>query len=415
MQLFRRKKRKLPRTPEGVHTPSGDTRGAVESLAAELATETAVDLAVQELDDGRDNSPSVPPVSRRDADNPADSTDEPIRSISDDPPGAGRPSDGATPPHGRFKRLRAALRRTGSGLVGGISALFSSGQIVDANIIDELETLLLSADVGIEATDRILSDISARLKRRQLRDANAVIGALKESMVQILAPVEVPLEVPRGRDKPFVILMVGINGAGKTTTIGKLTQRFQDQGLSVLLAAGDTFRAAAVEQLQVWGERHGVTVVAQRAGADSASVAYDALESATARGLEMLIVDTAGRLHTQAGLMSELSKVHRVIGKRDQTAPHEVLLVLDAGTGQNALVQASQFKDAVHVSGIVLTKLDGTAKGGVIFSIAERLGVPIRFIGVGEAAQDLREFRAQEFVDALFATDTAGNEERGNC
>ncbi|MGK0169047.1 MAG: fused signal recognition particle receptor, partial [Gammaproteobacteria bacterium] len=308
---------------------------------------------------------------------------------------------------GRLGRLRNALRRTGSGLVGGVADLFSGGKVLDRDLLDELETLLLSADVGIDATDRILAGISSKIKRRQLDNAQAVLAALKQEMLEILAPVSIPLVIPVGLERPFVILMVGVNGAGKTTTIGKLTYRFKAADRRVMLAAGDTFRAAAVEQLQTWGERHDVPVIAQHAGADSASVAFDALQSATARGFDVLIADTAGRLHTQAGLMDELKKVRRVISKQDPDAPHEVLLVIDAGTGQNAVVQAEQFGDVVGVTGIVLTKLDGTAKGGVIFSIAQRLGIPIRFIGVGESAEDLREFVSEDFVDALLSQSTS--------
>jgi fused signal recognition particle receptor len=283
--------------------------------------------------------------------------------------------------------------------------------VPDAVLLEELETLLLSSDVGVDATDRILGSLSSRLRRRELGDADAVVGALEQAMLEILAPACAPLEVPRGRSSPFVILMVGVNGVGKTTTIAKLTHRFLAERSSVMLAAGDTFRAAAVDQLRVWGERHSVPVIAQQPGADAASVVYDAFESARARGVDVLIADTAGRLHTQSGLMEELKKIRRVLGRLDPEAPHETLLVLDAGTGQNALVQAEQFKQAVEVTGIVLTKLDGTAKGGVIFSIAERLGVPIRFIGVGETAEDLRPFDAAEFVAALLTR--PGLEEAG--
>ena len=303
---------------------------------------------------------------------------------------------------GLFGRLKSALTRTRSGFVEGVVGLFAGRKTIDADILDEIEALLLSADVGVDATDRIVGDLTARLKRKQLNDGDAVLAALRENMLQILTPVSMPLTIPRAQ-KPFVILTVGINGAGKTTTIGKLAQRFRNEGRSVMLAAGDTFRAAAIDQLQVWGERNGVHVVAQHPGADSASVVFDALQSATARGVDVLIADTAGRLHTQVGLMDELKKVRRVLGKIDADAPHETLLVLDAGTGQNAIAQASQFKEAVNVSGIALTKLDGTAKGGVILSIAHQLEVPIRYIGVGEAVDDLRDFDAREFVDALLA------------
>ena len=269
-------------------------------------------------------------------------------------------------------------------------------------MLDEIETLLLTSDVGVEATQEIVTDLTNRINRKQLADADALFSALHEDMSAILAPASAPLEIDSNA-QPYVILMVGINGAGKTTTIGKLAKKFQSEGKSVMLAAGDTFRAAAVEQLQEWGKRNDVTVVAQHAGADTASVIFDALQSAKSKGVDILIADTAGRLHTQSNLMEELKKVRRVITKLDETAPHEVMLVLDAGIGQNAVVQAEQFRDAVGVSGITLTKLDGTAKGGVIFAVAKRLGLPIRFIGVGEGIDDLRPFEPNEFVDALLA------------
>ncbi len=308
---------------------------------------------------------------------------------------------------GLFARLRDGLAKTRSGLTEGISRLLSGRRKIDDALLEELETQLLVADVGVEATTEIIGDLTRRVARKQLDDAGALLAALREDMAALLEPVSKPLVIPQ-QDRPFVILMVGVNGAGKTTTIGKLAARFKAEGRSVMLAAGDTFRAAAVEQLQTWGERNGVPVVAQQQGADSASVIFDALQAAQARGLDVLIADTAGRLHTQSNLMEELKKIKRVLGKLDPDAPHEVMLVVDAGTGQNALTQALQFNEAVGLTGITLTKLDGTAKGGVIFAIARRLGVPIRFIGVGEAAEDLRPFDAREFVDALFA-DVAGD------
>lgn len=268
--------------------------------------------------------------------------------------------------------------------------------------MEELETLLISADVGIEATSDIIRDLGQRVSRRELSDGEALYTALKQDLGELLKPVAQPLQLPAPGQGPYVILMVGINGAGKTTAIGKLARRFRDQGHSVMLAAGDTFRAAAVEQLQAWGERNGVPVVAQKGKADSASVIYDALQSARSRSIDVLLADTAGRLHTQGNLMEELRKVHRVLGKLDPAAPHEVMLVLDAGTGQNALQQARQFSEAVPVTGIALTKLDGTAKGGILFNLARQTGIPIRFIGVGETAEDLREFDADDFVSALF-------------
>ena len=302
---------------------------------------------------------------------------------------------------GFFGRLKAGLSKTRSGLSEGIARLVVGRKQIDDELLEDLETQLLTADVGVEATQSIVEDLTRRVARKQLTDAEALMTALREDMRNMLEPVSAQLAIPR-TDTPFVLLMVGINGAGKTTTIGKIARRLSDEGRSVMLAAGDTFRAAAVEQLQKWGERNQVPVIAQQQGADSASVIYDALQAARARNIDVLIADTAGRLHTQSNLMEELKKIKRVLGKLDADAPHEVMLVLDAGTGQNALNQASQFNDAVSVTGITLTKLDGTAKGGIIFAIAKQLGIPIRFIGVGEAIEDLRPFDAGEFVDALF-------------
>jgi len=305
---------------------------------------------------------------------------------------------------GLFARLKVGLSRTRSGITDGLADLVLGKKAIDDDVLDEIETLLLTSDVGVEATQEIIADLTGRIQRKQLADVDALFAALREDMVAILAPSTQPLEIDTTA-QPFVILMVGINGAGKTTTIGKLAKKFQNEGKSVMLAAGDTFRAAAVEQLQEWGRRNDVAVVAQHSGADSASVIFDAVQSAKSKGIDVLIADTAGRLHTQSNLMEELKKVRRVITKLDDTAPHEVMLVLDAGIGQNAVVQAEQFRDAVGVSGITLTKLDGTAKGGVIFAVAKRLGLPIRFIGVGEGIDDLRSFNADEFVDALLARD----------
>lgn len=302
---------------------------------------------------------------------------------------------------GLFGRLKGALSRTREGLVEGIAELFVGAKRIDENLLEDIEYALLGADVGVDATDRIIADLTARLKRKALNDEDAVFAALRENMVKILAPVSIPLDPRTSDGSPFVVLMVGVNGAGKTTTIGKLAQRWSGDGHKVMMAAGDTFRAAAVEQLQAWGERADVPVVAQHTGADSASVLFDALTAARARGMDILIGDTAGRLHTHGGLMDELRKVRRVIARIDNNAPHETLLVLDAGTGQNALSQARQFTEAVGVSGIVLTKLDGTARGGVILALAQAMELPIRFIGVGETAADLRPFDAEEFVDAL--------------
>lgn len=301
---------------------------------------------------------------------------------------------------GFFARLSQGLKRTRSGITEGVATLMLGKKVIDDEVLEEIEMQLLTADVGVDATRTIVDDLTKRVARKQLADVDALFSALREDMVQLLTPVSVPLDIGEAH-RPFVILMVGINGAGKTTTIGKLAKRLQNQGHSVMLAAGDTFRAAAVEQLQEWGRRNDIPVIAQQTGADSASVIFDAVQAAQARKIEVLIADTAGRLHTQSNLMEELKKVRRVMGKLDQSAPHEVMLVLDAGIGQNAINQAKQFHDAVQVSGLALTKLDGTAKGGVIFAIAKQLKLPIRFIGIGEGIDDLRVFEAEDFVDAL--------------
>jgi fused signal recognition particle receptor len=304
---------------------------------------------------------------------------------------------------GLFARLRERLSRTRHNLTDGLANLLLGRKHIDEDLLEELETLLLTADVGVEATSRIIRNLTERVKRKELDDPETLSKALKQQLLEILQQCDAPLP-ERNRDKPLVVLMVGINGAGKTTTIGKLARKFQLDGESVMLAAGDTFRAAAVEQLQTWGERNQVPVIAQHTGADAASVCFDALQAATARKTDVLIADTAGRLHTKTNLMEELAKIGRVMKKVDPDAPHEVLLVVDAGTGQNAVNQAVQFHQTVGLTGIVITKLDGTAKGGVVFAIADKVQVPIRFIGVGEAIEDLREFDAQEFIEALFAT-----------
>jgi fused signal recognition particle receptor len=305
---------------------------------------------------------------------------------------------------GLFQRLKSGLARTRAQFGEGLSRLLRGRKAIDDELLEELETLLLTADVGVEATSRIINDLTARARRRELGDADALLRVLREQLLAILRSAESPVRSP-AEGRPQVILMVGVNGAGKTTTIGKLAKRLQDEGQRVMLAAGDTFRAAAVEQLQAWGERNQVPVIAQHGGADAASVIFDALEAATARGLDVLVADTAGRLHTKTNLMDELAKIVRVIKKIDPDAPHEVLLVVDATTGQNALNQAIQFHQAVGVTGIALTKLDGTAKGGIVFAIADRLHLPIRFVGVGESLEDLRPFDAEDFVAALFASE----------
>ena len=309
---------------------------------------------------------------------------------------------GKTTKAGLFSRLKKGLSRTGSSLAKGVSTAVLGKKQLDDDVLEELETRLLMADVGMEATMKIIEQLTAQVKRKELEDVDALMQAMHKVMIEILHPVSEPLEI-KAEHHPTVILMVGINGAGKTTTIGKLAKQYQNQGKSVMLAAGDTFRAAAVEQLQVWGERNNIPVVAQGTGADSASVIYDAMESAKAKGVDILLADTAGRLHTQDNLMEELKKVKRVMQKIDPEAPHEVMLIIDASIGQNALAQAKEFDAAIGVTGITVTKLDGTAKGGILFAIAEKAKIPVRFIGVGESIDDLQAFDAHEFVGALLA------------
>lgn len=300
---------------------------------------------------------------------------------------------------GLFTRLRAKLNRGDSWLTYDLANLLPGGRI-DDGVLDELETRLITADVGVETTERILAGLRKQVQRKELGNLNALLDALRQSLLDVLRPSEVPLTIDPAV-APFAILVVGVNGAGKTTTIGKLARRCKDNGMKVMLAAGDTFRAAAVEQLQVWGERNGVPVIAQAAGTDPAAVTFDGMQAAKARGVHVLLADTAGRLHTQSNLMEELKKVKRVMSRVDPRAPHEVLLVLDASQGQNALQQARLFNEALGVTGIALTKLDGTAKGGIVLAIASELKLPIRFIGVGESAEDFEEFAAEAFVDAL--------------
>ncbi len=306
---------------------------------------------------------------------------------------------------GFFTRLKQGLSKTRQNFTDSLASLVLGRKEIDDDLLDELEMILLTADVGVDASDKIIKNLTDQVSRKTLKDPEALISNLKNQLEAILTPVAHPLKIDEHLAKnsgPFVILMVGINGVGKTTTIGKLAKKFQSEGKSVMLAAGDTFRAAAVEQLQTWGERNNVPVIAQKTGADSAAVLFDAIQSAKAKKIDVLIADTAGRLHTQSNLMEELKKVTRVMAKVDASAPHEVMLVIDAGTGQNALNQAQQFKAAVQVSGMTLTKLDGTAKGGIVFALAEQSGIPIRFIGVGESIDDLRPFDSQAFTKALF-------------
>ena len=316
---------------------------------------------------------------------------EPVRPLETKQPATG----------GFFEKIRAGLAKTRSQLGNGIENLLLGAKQIDDDLFEQLETLLLMADVGVDATTTILQKLTQEAARKNLQDPQALQNTLRQVLEDMLTPCVEPLNLTQHQG-PFVILMVGVNGAGKTTTIGKLCKQFQAQGKSVMLAAGDTFRAAAVEQLQTWGERHNVPVVAQHTGADSASVIFDAVQSAQAKGIDILIADTAGRLQNKSNLMDELSKVVRVMKKLDGQTPHEVMLVLDAGTGQNALSQVAQFTNAVGVTGLTLTKLDGTAKGGIVFALAQQSKLPIRFIGVGEKAEDLRPFNAQQFIDVLF-------------
>ncbi len=368
-----------------------DVAPAVDSspAAAEPAAEPVVDSAVVA-------APATPPITEVPA---APEVPEAAAPVPAEP----QAKPAAEVKNGLFSRLRRGLSRTSDNLVQGLGNLFLGRKEIDAELLEELESRLLLADVGVDATMDIIGRLTQRVSRKELTNPEALQQALQGELLSLLKPCEAALEV--SANKPYVILMVGVNGVGKTTTIGKLARRLQAEGRSVMLAAGDTFRAAAVEQLQVWGERNNVPVIAQHTGADSASVIYDALQAAQARGTDVLIADTAGRLHNKDNLMEELKKVVRVMGKLDAGAPHEVMLVLDAGTGQNALAQADHFRQWVGVTGITLTKLDGTAKGGVIFAIAKKLGLPIRFIGIGESAEDLRPFEAEPFIEALFAGD----------
>lgn len=304
-------------------------------------------------------------------------------------------------PQGLFARIKQGLSRTSGNFSEGLGNLFLGRKEINEELLEDIETQLLIADVGIEATTEIIDKLTEQVARKQLANPDALFSALRELLAELLAPVEQALEI-NASAAPFVILMVGVNGVGKTTTIGKLAKRLQNEGKSVLLAAGDTFRAAAVEQLQEWGQRNNVPVIAQHTGADSASVIFDAVQSAQARNIDVVIADTAGRLHNKAHLMEELAKIKRVMGKLDDTAPHEVLLVLDAGTGQNAVNQTEQFLKVAGVTGLTLTKLDGTAKGGVIFALSKKFGLPVRFIGMGESIDDLQPFAAEPFIAALF-------------
>jgi len=388
--------------------PSEPTAAPVESVEAEAEPET---VSAKEADTAPAEVPAEPvaefeaevaPVKEEPSVSPSDNdaSEQEGESVAQTKPESETVSE-PEPQKSFFDRVRSGLTRTKQGLTQQINSLFAGSPEIDEDLIEEIETLLLMADVGVEATTSIISQLEDRINEEKLDSGEAVQAALREILADLLVGVEQPLELKSDK-KPTVILMVGVNGVGKTTTIGKLAKRYQSEGKRVMLAAGDTFRAAAVEQLQVWGERNNVPVVAQHTGADSASVLFDALQSAQAKGVDVLIADTAGRLQNKDNLMQELQKVVRVMQKIDPSAPHEVMLVLDAGTGQNAVSQARLFGEAVGVTGISLTKLDGTAKGGIIFAIAKQFGLPIRFIGVGEQIDDLRPFEAKAFVDALF-------------
>jgi fused signal recognition particle receptor len=340
---------------------------------------------------GKTDAPSVAQqeVTKQEVTQPA-TTQEPLASAT------------ATEKTGFFARIKQGLSRTSNNFAEGLGNLFLGRKTIDDDLLEDIETQLLVADVGIAATTEIIDNLTQQVARKQLTDADALFQALRVQLTKLLTPAEQPLIIDTSK-KPFVILVVGVNGVGKTTTIGKLAKHLQNQGKKVMLAAGDTFRAAAVEQLQVWGERNQIPVIAQHSGADSASVIFDALQAAQARGMDVVIADTAGRLHNKSHLMDELAKVKRVMTKLDVTAPHEVLLVLDAGTGQNAVSQTQQFVESAGVTGLALTKLDGTAKGGVIFALSKSFGLPVRFIGVGEAIDDLQPFAAKPFIEALFS------------
>ncbi|MCR9855908.1 signal recognition particle-docking protein FtsY [Vibrio parahaemolyticus] len=377
-----------PKTEETV------TEEAVEAPSEEQQTEEVAEQAqqTQELEQEPEKAEAAPAEEEEEEEAEAEEPQVPV---------APRIQEQEKPTESFFARLKRSLSRTKANIGAGFFGLFS-GKKIDDDLFEELEEQLLIADVGMDTTTKIINNLTEKASRGDLKDGEALYGLLKEEMAEILSKVEQPLEIDSSKT-PYVILMVGVNGVGKTTTIGKLAKQFQSQGKKVMLAAGDTFRAAAVEQLQVWGERNNVPVIAQHTGADSASVIYDAIEAAKARGVDVVIADTAGRLQNKANLMEELRKIVRVMKKIDDSAPHEIMLTLDAGTGQNAISQAKLFSDVAPLTGITLTKLDGTAKGGVIFAIADQFSIPIRYIGVGEGIEDLRPFETQEFIDALFS------------
>ncbi|EJN6712084.1 signal recognition particle-docking protein FtsY [Vibrio vulnificus] len=371
---------KQPEPAQSEEVSSESDEKTVESVEPIVSQEVVEEVAVE-------------PISESEAEEPVEVTPVVVE--------APRVQEQEKPTESFFARLKRSLSRTKANIGAGFFGLFK-GKKIDDELFEELEEQLLVADVGMDTTLKIIENLTEKASRRDLKDGEALYGLLKEEMAEILTKVEQPLQVDSSKT-PYVILMVGVNGVGKTTTIGKLAKQFQNQGKKVMLAAGDTFRAAAVEQLQVWGERNNVPVIAQHTGADSASVIYDAIEAAKARGVDVVIADTAGRLQNKSNLMEELRKIVRVMKKIDDSAPHEIMLTLDAGTGQNAISQAKLFSDVAPITGITLTKLDGTAKGGVIFAIADQFNIPIRYIGVGEGIEDLRPFETQEFIDALFS------------
>lgn len=392
------RRRKVPRPPRVPQLKPEERK--IEPAKAQPKAAEAVEA--------REVAPPVehPPAELRKPEPPApvevEKPKPPAAPVEREKPQPGMPPVEVEPePVSVFQRIRAGLGKTRAGLSESLASVFQGRKSIDDELLEDIETTLLTADVGMTATTEIIDSLTQKLERKQLRDPEQLHEALKAELRGLLEPCSEPLQLDTGK-KPFIILVVGVNGVGKTTTIGKLAKRFQSEGKSVMLAAGDTFRAAAVEQLQVWGERNKVPVIAQEKGADSASVIFDAVQAGQARGIDVVIADTAGRLQNKENLMGELQKVVRVMKKLDDSAPHEVMLVLDAGTGQNAMSQAQVFQKAVGVSGITLTKLDGTAKGGIIFAIARQLNLPIRFIGVGEQVDDLRPFKAEEFVQALF-------------
>ncbi len=385
----------MPRTADEEARPEAPTTDETAPVATDTPATVQAPLPVPEevIAAAMDAGPvaTEPEAAPAPAVEAAPPRSEPVPSPID---GAAQPPAAASGKTGWRERLR------GSAIARSLGGLFSSNPRLDDDLLDEIETALITADVGVTATTDLVEGLRKRMKAREFADADALLAALRAELVALLRPVAVPLQVDRDA-KPFVLLTIGVNGVGKTTTIGKLAKRFKDEGRPLMLAAGDTFRAAAVAQLQAWGERNGVAVIAQGQNADAASVAFDALQAAKARGTEVLIADTAGRLHTQQGLMAELGKIKRVLQKIDPAAPHEVLMVIDGTTGQNALSQLRQFHAAIGVTGLVVTKLDGTAKGGVVFALAREFGFPIRFAGIGERPEDLRVFDAEAFVDAL--------------